>query len=216
MSSSLFKPSPMASSEDPGYFHCRTWGENTRIEKTISVQTSSIERIIDDLGLPPPDVISIDAQGAELGILKGAGRHLENVLGVVTEVEFSEVYHKQPLFDDQMALLSPHGLRLVNLFNSQVWHPMPRMRGTGFLTVSEAVFLKYFFAFAPGEERPLRGFADMRLMTTTTLLKTCMIAMGLRMVSYAVKIAMFLKSERSDYQGLADSVPVLKNTLYAP
>lgn len=51
MSSSLFKPSPMASSEDPGYFHCRNWGENTRIEKTISVHV--VDRADHNRSRPP-------------------------------------------------------------------------------------------------------------------------------------------------------------------
>ena len=210
LSSSLLKPSPMAMTEDPGYFHCKTWGDNCRIEKTISANITSLADIIDELGLPPPDVISADAQDAELGILKGAGRYLDNVLGVVTEVEFSEIYHKQSLFDEQMALLSPCGLRLVNLFNSQVWHPGPRMRGHGFLTVAEAVFVKYFHAFGAGEEHPSRGYADMRLASTPELVKACTLAMGLRLLSYAVKIADFLKAERSDYQGYVEAVPVLQ------
>jgi len=210
LSSSLFKASPMAVTEDPGYYHCQTWADNTRITKTISIKTSSIAEVIAELKLPPPDIISIDAQGAEFGILKGTGPHLANALGVVSEVEFSEIYHQQPLFDQQMTLLSPHGLRLVNLFNSQVWHPGPRMRGNGFLTVAEAVFVKYFHAFAPGEEKPLRGYADMRTATTQTLLKTCMMAMGFRLLSYATKIAGYLKAERSGYESLLSNVPTLE------
>ncbi len=211
LSSSLYKPSPMASSEDPNYFHCLTWGDNTTIKKTIKVHTTSIEAVIDELKLPPPDVISSDAQGAELSILKGAGRFLPNLLGAVTEVEFSEIYHRQPLFDEQMALLSPLGLRLVNLFNSQIWQPGPRMRGTGFLTVAEAVFLKYFHVFGPDDERPARGYAEMKDASTEALMKTIILAMGFRLLSYAVKIATFIKAERSNYQQHIDNVPVLKS-----
>ncbi len=209
MSSSLFKPSPMAINEDAGYYHCKTWSENCTIEKTISVKASSIADVIAELSLPPPDVISIDAQGAELGILKGCGPYLDRALAVVSEVEFSEIYHRQPLFDEQMALLSPRGLRLVNLFNSQVWHPTSRMPGNGFLTVAEAVFVKYFHAFGPEEERPVRGYADMRATSTAELVKACIIAIGFRLISYAAKIAGFLKAERNDYQAyLKDVVPL--------
>ncbi len=208
-SSSLLKPSPMALKEDPGFTDCRTWGDNTKIEKVLTVETSSIQQIIEELGLPAPDIISSDAQGAELKILKGAGRFLDNALGVVTEVEFSEVYHHQPLFDDQMTLLGPKGFRLVNLLNMQVWHPIPRMRGMGFLTVSEAIFVKYFHAFASGEDRPLRGYVDITTAPTTTLLKMCIIAMGFRMISYALKIAQYVKAERKDYQQYMRTVPML-------
>jgi len=208
-SSSLLKPSPMARDEDPGFTDCRTWGENTKIEKTLKVETSSIEQIIEELGLPAPDIISSDAQGAELNILKGAGRFLDNALGVVTEVEFSEIYDHQPLFDEQMTLLTPKGFRLVNLLNMQVWHPIPRMRGMGFLTVGEAIFVKYFHAFAAGESRPVRGYVEIEGAPTTTLLKMCVVAMGFRMLSYAVKIAKYVKAERSDYQQHIHSQPAL-------
>jgi len=214
LSSSLYKPSPMGSTEDPGYFHCKTWGENCEVQDTISVKTASLQDVIEELSLPAPDVISSDAQGAELGILKGAGRFLrESALAVVTEVEFSEIYHRQPLFDEQMALLSPSGFRLVNLFNSQVWQPGPRMGGNGFLTVAEAVFVKYFHDFGSDLERPVRGFADMRQASTEVLLKMCTIALGLRMMSYAVKILRFLRAERSDYQQYVASVPILQTAL---
>lgn len=210
LSSSLLKPSPMAEPEDPGFYHCTSWAENTTVVKSIPVKTTSIADVIAELGLPPPDIISIDAQGAEWGILKGAGAHLANVVGVVTEVEFSEIYHHQHLFDDQMALLTPHGMRLVNLFNSQIWHPGPRMKGNGFLTVAEAVFVKYFHEFSADGERPRRGYAEMKAASTPVLLKTCMVAVGFRLLSYAVKIAAFVKKERNDYQALVAGVPALE------
>ncbi len=211
-SSSLFKPSPMAKSEDPGYPHCQSWDDTTQIVKTLSVQTSSIEQIINELGLPPPDIISSDAQGAELGILRGAGPYLDTALALVTEVEFSEIYHRQPLFDEQMALVSPKGFRLANILNAQMWHPMNRMKGMGFLTAAEALFVKYFFNFAATDERPARGYIDMRWVPTTVLLKAILVAMGFRLASYAVMIAKFIKAERNDYQQYVDSTYMLKRT----
>lgn len=211
-SSSLFKPSPMAKGEDPGYPHCQTWDDTTQIVKTLTVQTSSIEQIINELGLPPPDIISSDAQGAELGILRGAGVYLDNALALVTEVEFSEIYHRQPLFDEQMALVSPKGFRLANILNAQMWHPMTRMKGMGFITAAEALFIKYFFNFAPNEERPVRGYIDMRWVPTTALLKAILVAMGFRLAYYAVAIAKFIKAKRSDYQQYVDSTYMLKRT----
>ncbi len=211
-SSSLYKPAPMAKGEDPGYPHCQTWDDTTQIVKTLSVETSSIEQIINELGLPPPDIISSDAQGAELGILRGAGPYLDSALALVTEVEFSEIYHHRPLFDEQMALVSPKGFRLANILNAQMWQPMMRMKGMGFITAAEALFVKYFFNFAQNEERPLRGYIDMRWVPTTTLLKACLVAMGFRLMSYAVMIAKFIKENRTDYQSYVDTSFMLKRT----
>lgn len=84
------------------------------------------------------------------------------------------------------------------------------MRGNGFLTVAEAVFVKYFHAFAGTEEQPRRGYADIRLASTPALLKTCMLAVGFRLLSYAVKIAAFVKANRNDYQIHIAGVPALE------
>ncbi len=51
-----------------------------------------------DIGMP--DVLSIDAEGSDLDILKGANTVLENAVVVVVETEYLPLYEHQPLFAD--------------------------------------------------------------------------------------------------------------------
>lgn len=118
-----------------------TWGTNTALERIIKVSTTSIDAVREKRG-DQPDVLSIDAQGAELRILRGATKTIRNVLCVVNEVEFAQIYEGQPLFDDQMAFLRPYGFRLMDLFSMQEWHH-GRKFGKGFITVAEAVWLRH-------------------------------------------------------------------------
>ena len=56
-------------------------------------------RRLDDISqISGADFLKLDVQGGELDVLHGAGRILEDVLVVHTEVEFVELYKGQPLF----------------------------------------------------------------------------------------------------------------------
>ena len=123
-----------------------TWGANTALDKTVRVKTTTI----DAMGIKP-DVLSIDTQGAELRILRGAAETLRNVLCVVAEVEFAPIYEGQPLFDEQMAFLRPYGFRLMELFSTQQWHQGPKF-GLGFLTVAEAAWLRFDYENLSAEQ----------------------------------------------------------------
>ena len=137
LSSGLFAPNPRYARETYDKSGI-TWGENTECDKVIRLRTTSIDAIAQE----QPDVISIDTQGAELSILRGASETLRNTLCVVSEVEFAPIYLGQPLFDEQMAFLTPRGFRLMELFSVQAWSQGPKF-GLGFLAVAEAVFLRF-------------------------------------------------------------------------
>ena len=95
LSSSLLRPSPLVLHEDGGFgkAHGATWSENTALDREIKVKTCSLSQIIKEFDLPPPDFLSIDAQGVELDILRGAKKHFEEtILGAITEAEFFEIY----------------------------------------------------------------------------------------------------------------------------
>jgi hypothetical protein len=55
------------------------------------------------------EFIKIDVQGAELDIFQGGLQALKDVLFIVTEVEFVELYHGQPLFGDVSSFLQKQG-----------------------------------------------------------------------------------------------------------
>jgi FkbM family methyltransferase len=191
LSSSLLPLSPLAAGENPAYQHCHTWGQNAELDHTITVDTVSLDDIVDAGLAPAPDVISIDAQGAELRILRGAKKALASALCVVTEVEFFEIYDGQGLFDDQMTLLGEAGYRLLNVFNTQYWHPGPAS-GAGFLTVGEAAFLRY--ACAQPSMAGKRGYVSFDDLSDEQLTRLGGIALSFNVLSYAYVIGTVLRA----------------------
>lgn len=214
LSSSLLKSAPIARDEDPGYPFAHRWSQNTELDREVPVPVSPIDEIIEEFKLPLPDFLSIDAQGAELNILTGAKKALsQTIVGAVSEVEFSEIYARQPLFDDQMSLYSRHGMRLVEVYNQQHWHPGPRMPGQAFLTVGEALFMKYVHAFDEGEERPARAFVELKDMSGMQLLKLMAVSRAFNMLSYVAKLGQFVLFHRPEVESIVNGVPLLKDCL---
>ena len=147
-SSSMLPPSPQAVNEHIAPFaapEITTWGENTELDREIALDTISLGDFLNDRGVTP-DVLSIDAQGMELLIMKGMGPAIDLTNAVISEVEFFEVYSGQGLFHEQFGFLAEHGFRLADLLNSQFWHPGP-VCGQGFYTVAEALWFKKIDAF---------------------------------------------------------------------
>lgn len=179
MSSGLYRPNPRHTDEvfaDASI----TWGTNTALERTITVGTTTIDKVREKRA-DQPDVLSVDAQGAELRILRGAAETLRNTLCVVTEVEFAPIYLGQPLIDEQMAFLRPYNFRLMELFSMQEWHHGPKF-GKGFITVAEAVWLRHDYEALDDAQ-------------TETLAK---IAAGFGRLSYALMLIGRLKGNVTD------------------
>ena len=143
-SSSLFPPAEQALKEHILYNGVDTWEQNTRLDRVMQVKTDSLDELAVELNLPRADVLSIDAQGAELEIMKGASRILrKDVLALQNEVEFFEIYAGQGLFHQQHEHLSRNGFRLFDIFNMQKWFPSGAI-GKGFLTVGECVYFRFY------------------------------------------------------------------------
>jgi FkbM family methyltransferase len=83
---------------------------------TLSTEPASTRRLDDLPEVERCDYLKIDVQGAELKVLSGAPRLLENVSAVHLEVEFGEVYLGQPLFSDIDLYLRSAGFELIDLF----------------------------------------------------------------------------------------------------
>ncbi|MFA5276572.1 MAG: FkbM family methyltransferase [Candidatus Omnitrophota bacterium] len=146
--SSLLKGSPEAKDYTliTGPDKAQIWGIHTQITKSIPMELSSIDSLLMEKQISPVDFLSIDAQGAELDIINGASRLLtNNIMGVLCEVEFSEIYENQPLFCDIEGRLRKDNFRFCQIYNSQYWntYPFPEgLMGEGFNIVGEALFLK--------------------------------------------------------------------------
>jgi len=96
--------------------------EHTEItaEKTLSVRR--LDDVAAEIGFSP-DVLKIDIQGGELGVLRGATHCLsESALFIESEVSFFRRYVEQPVFREIEAFLSGFGFELID------FHRMKRYR----------------------------------------------------------------------------------------
>jgi len=86
---------------------------DVQVRSTIRVGTRRIDSLLAEQGLPAPDVVIIDVQGAELQVLQSFGPALRDLVRLIyTEVSREAVYTGSGLLSDVEALLSP---RFVNL-----------------------------------------------------------------------------------------------------
>jgi FkbM family methyltransferase len=76
------------------------------LKKITEVNTISLDTFIKREKIESIDFIKMDIQGAELDVLKGAAKSIENVLTIVSEVEFLPIYNEQPLFGDVCTFLN--------------------------------------------------------------------------------------------------------------
>jgi len=82
------------------------------IQKEIKVQSITLNTFV-KMGNPPPDLIWIDVQGAELLAFKGASNVLPNVKAIFTEAGKKAYYHGHGMFNEIDAYLSRFGFRSV-------------------------------------------------------------------------------------------------------
>ena len=76
------------------------------LKNILEIKTISIDKFMETEKIKTVDFIKIDIQGAELDVFKGANKCLENILSIVSEVEFIQIYKNQPLFGDVCSFLN--------------------------------------------------------------------------------------------------------------
>jgi FkbM family methyltransferase len=109
--SSMFKAS--------GLYPIETYVQNEIKVPSITLKTFCEERHIDEI-----DLLWLDAQGAELKILKGLGEAISNVKIIKTEVEFKPQYTDAPLFEEVLEFLESKGFRFAKFLgnvDSESW-----------------------------------------------------------------------------------------------
>jgi len=157
------------------------WEDHCLVQETREVDVTTFEEINKNHLKKHPDFLSMDAQGSEFAILSGATSFLEgDLLGVMTEVEFQEVYEGQPLFADQAQLLKKHGFIFIDLIKTMKFYPGPRI-GETFLTVGEGLFLRDFSYFVEKYEDDL----DVLFLSLTKLAFTAT-SFGYESYSYVI------------------------------
>jgi len=91
--------------------------EAQKIDKITKLQTKTIDQLISSKKINEINYISLDTQGSELDILKGASQNLvEKIISIKLEVSFIEMYKNTCMFKDVDDFLKSMGFLLVDLF----------------------------------------------------------------------------------------------------
>lgn len=185
-SSSLFKVSPEAeeySRMDRGKYRI-IWGEICQPQRTVEIDVTTLDELHANGEIQTPHFLSMDVQGAEYNILEAAASALHgDLMGVVTEVEFRELYDGQKLFTDQYELLKEYQFRLFDLLNTEYWFSGP-IAGKGAIVVAEALFLRDFQYFVGKYQEPTALLMN--------LLKLAIISLLFERKSYAFEILEYI------------------------
>lgn len=106
----------------------------------ITVKTTTIDNYCTKNNIKSIDILKMDAQGAELSILRGAKNHLsgQKINLIYTEVEFINIYKNQPLFSDICTYLQNLGYDLFNIYNLYT-------ASNGQLACGDAIFISKKF-----------------------------------------------------------------------
>lgn len=102
---------------NPGASSMFRFNDEYPFERIVQDETTLRSTTLDDYCRTAaiPDLLWIDAQGAELLILKGAQAVLPGIKIIFTEVCFKPIYHGQALFWDIDGFLRDHGFRRVKI-----------------------------------------------------------------------------------------------------
>ena len=79
------------------------------------VATARLDTLVRRDSLPPPDLIKIDVQGAELDVLAGAAETLRSASALIVEVSLVDYNTGAPLITDVMAAIDREGFKCVDL-----------------------------------------------------------------------------------------------------
>jgi FkbM family methyltransferase len=95
----------------------KTWFERSQLIRTVSLKCRTLDTILDEK-FPYKDFhfIKIDAQGAELNILKGSDKALKKCIGLHLELFSVPLYKEIALIDEVENYLNSHGFELVKKF----------------------------------------------------------------------------------------------------
>ena len=126
-------------------------------ERTVSIK--SLDDTMKAYGIPHVDFIKLDAEGAELDILKGGEHALRSgcLLGLLSEIRLHEEINGSPPFASLDAFVRGWGLRLYNIdvnHHSRAVLPYPQLNDYR-LPSGERFFCLYGSRASPGWRRAL-------------------------------------------------------------
>ena len=164
-----------------------------KLVSTVEIETTTLDEFCQSEGIQGIDFLQIDVQGADLDVLKGAAKLLDDsILGVLTEVEFVPLYINQPLFADVDVYMREQGFSLFDLITDNPWcrvtrsiSPIQSKKRAGQLTWADACYFR----------DPLQPNADPALKQPDQILKLACIADVLDFPDYALELLQHLTVE---------------------
>lgn len=95
------------------------------VERRIEIECRTMDEAIRSLGVPAPNLLKLDVEGAELAILQGGLGHLSQVVAVKLEAAFLRHRVGQPLVSDMIAFMEAAGFCLADIVDQVRWRTRP-------------------------------------------------------------------------------------------
>ena len=163
------------------------YGNENKVVEVRNVMVHALDTLARDGKVPGnlmPDFLSLDTQGSELDILRGAEATLhDHCVALATEIEFHPMYEGQALFSSIFDFALSHGFYFVGFTYLQEISPkrMPiGARAKGFLAFGDALFLRRIDTV----KSIARSSDEQHLM----LLKLAFIALNFGYLEYALLV----------------------------
>lgn len=108
------------------------------VEKSVPCRTEKMDSVLSGVSV---DFIKLDVQGFEYEVLLGARETLKTCLALQVEVEFVEMYVKQPLFGDVCRLLDNFGFEFFDFTTLYHYDRLVANVRRGQVMAADAVFV---------------------------------------------------------------------------
>jgi FkbM family methyltransferase len=186
--------------------------EMVNLDFTAELETTTLDTFCQEEGVEEIDFLQLDIQGAELQVLEGASRILANsVLAIQTEVSFSELYIKQPLFAEVDTYLRAAGFALFDFDLDAARRirrnsPVQSIRRPGQLLWADAFYLR----------DPMGSAKNSQFQSPKNLLKLACVADILGFADYALELleSLTLKHGSDPRYNVADCI--MKSLIQIP
>jgi FkbM family methyltransferase len=94
--------------DDQSWSKLEEYGEHPNTEQVLTVDTVSVDDLVERGELPPPTVVKIDVEGAEIAVLEGMRQTIDDHRPAI----ICELHDTHSEFCD---LMEEHGYRVINL-----------------------------------------------------------------------------------------------------
>jgi FkbM family methyltransferase len=144
----------------------------------------SLDNILEKNEIDDVDFLKIDTQGSELAVLQGSEKCIDDsLLGLKVEVEFVEIYKKQPLFHDVDQFLRGRAFNLIDIRRA-FWKRnfFADYNGRGQLIFGDALYFKDIHSFLDSIEGRSPDFIESKIY------KFIIVALRYGMLDYAFSI----------------------------